>query len=250
MARIIVTGGGGSGATGPAGATGVTGATGAAGGAGINDVRWTRLAADGAASAEDDEFRDASINAKWARVDNAGHTGYVTWAEGGDSLGVITGVTQDAAAELHAYMQPLVLAVGDSISAHISAAGFASEFPMAGLIVANGNTYGAGLQIVMMFSDCSPSAAGVTLSQWSNYSTRDVAGDIAAPADTRGCHFKIKRGAANVWSFYTSADGVQWALQGTSTLALTPSHVGICATGWGTTTPHSFAFDYFRRQTG
>lgn len=222
---------------------------GGGGGSTIKDVRWTRLVTDGAASAQDDEFRDASIDAKWVRVDNAGHSGYVTWVEGGDSLTNIFGITADAAGEMHAYMQPCALAVGASISCHLSMIGAGALFPMAGLVIADGVTYGAGLQVVFDMDNFYGAEPGMGIEEWSGYNTRDVTQSFAMRG-VQPMHMKLFRDAADVYRGYISADGVQWVLIGSTTLALTPSHVGIFVTSWTATAKQSAAFDYFRRQTG
>lgn len=247
MARIIVTGGGGSGATGPAGATG---ATGAAGGAGISDVRWTRLVADGAASAQDDEFRDASIDGKWARVDTAGHTGYVTWLEGADSLNVIVGNTADAAAEVHAYVQAHAIAVGDSISCYVHMGGLATEFPLAGLIIADGTTVGAGKQVFFGCGDFNTSSTMLFNKSLTGYNAEAASTDYNGPTWNRGFHLKILRDAADVFRLYWSLEGVQWHEVGTRTLVMTPSHIGVAVSSYTSGVKHQFSFDYFRRQTG
>lgn len=216
---------------------------------GNNDVRWTRLASTGAATAQDDDFRDAAIDGKWARVDNAGHSGYVTWAEGGDSLSALFGITADAAGEVHAYMQAHALAVGDSISCHLSMLGAGAVFPMAGLIIADGVTYGAGLQVVFDMDNFYGAEPGMGIEEWSNYSSRDVTQSFAMRG-VQPMHMKLFRDAADVYRGYISHDGVQWVLMGSTTLALTPSHVGIFVTSWTSAARQNAAFDYFRRQTG
>lgn len=223
---------------------------GGGGGTGANlDVRWTRLASDGSASAQDDEFRNASIDPKWVRVDNAGHSGYTTWVEGGDSLTSIFGITADAAGELHAYMQPYALAVGESISCHLGMTGQGGVFPMAGLIIADGVTYGAGLQVVFDMDNFYGAEPGFGIEEWSGYNTRDVNQSMPMRSAIPQ-HMKLFRDAADVYRAYCSVDGVQWALLGSTTLALTPSHVGVFVTSWTTGIKQSAAFDYFRRQTG
>lgn len=214
------------------------------------DARWTRLASDGAASAQDDEFRDASIDVKWTRVDTGGHAGYVTWLEGADSLNVIVGNTADATAEFHAYMQAHALAIGDSISCHIDMGGEATQYPLAALVVADGITVGAGKQVIFGTGDFNTSSTMLFNKSVTGYNTEAASTDYNGPTWNRGFHLKILRDVADVFRLYWSLEGVQWYEVGTRTLVMTPSHVGIAVSSYTSGVKHQFAYDYFRRQTG
>lgn len=227
----------------------IRGASGGGGGGGsIKDVRWVRLISDGDPSVQDDEFRAGVLDPKWVRVDaNASH---VTWAEGGDSLCVITGVVADAASELHAQVQAHALAVGDSIQCHWRSGGPNGEYHMSGIIVADGITPGAGNQINLMGVETNNIQVGIACAEWTGYNTRTSIIDVTGTTFMWDYHLKILRDAANVWRFYWSLEGVQWYSLGSVTNALVPSHIGLCCTSWGSSVKHQNAFDYFRRQTG
>ena len=129
----------------------VISATGGGGGGGtvIKDRRWT----PGPAETSIDEFNDDTLSAAWVRVDQSGTAGRVTWNEEADVLAPLN-TGGDASAELHALVQPLsgiggAMAIGDAFITAAALPAATSGNSFSGLILADGNTYGAGSQIAV-----------------------------------------------------------------------------------------------------
>lgn len=207
------------------------------------DRRWVR---GSTANALDDEFRDGAIDGSWTRVDDAGHSGYVTWTEAGDSLSLLLGNSADAAAELHAYLKADAMSIGDYIQCHIVGGGESSNFPIAGLIISNGTTYGAGKQAFFGYFMSAGAAYSLSRAEWSGFSTRDAFTDTASTYFGEQLHIRLKYSAANTFEYYYSPDGISWILIGSRSITLTPSHVGIAGSSYGSSTKFVFSFDYFR----
>ena len=226
----------------PDGAGGVAWAAGG-GGSTIYDRRWSR---GSTADSHDDEFNNDSIDGKWSRVDNSGHSGYVTWTEAGDSLSLLLGNSADASAELHAYLQSYAMSIGDYIQCHIYGGGKQSDFPVAGLIIANGNTYGAGVQAYFPLFLSGSAAYNLSISEWAGFNSRTAFTENSTSFFGNQMHMRLKYSAANTFEYYHSPDGISWTLIGTRTITMTPTYIGIAGSTYGGGTPFVFAFDYFR----
>jgi hypothetical protein len=234
---------------------GVHWATPSGGGGGTtgNDRRWTV----GAAEASVDEFDNASIGGSWVRVDKTGTSGNVAWAEDADVLTVTTGAGTDTAGDFHALMLPLSaaggsLAAGDAFIAALRLASTGSNYIFGGLCFADGVTFGAGLQ-VMATAHAGGSSSQDTLRSFANYST-----STNTIVDTfTGVVLGVLRYerlvflGSNVWRRDYSVDGVAW-IKGVTTLtyAVTPTHVGLLASSWGTSTRGAVSYELLRRVSG
>lgn len=218
-------------------------ATPSGGGTTINDRRWVR---GSTANALDDEFNSGSLSGSWSRVDNTGRTGGATWTVAGDSLSVkLNG--GDAAGELHGLVQSYAMAVGDTIQCHIMGRGPSSNYPFAGLIVADGNTYGSGQQITHQLWVATSAFDDMVEANWSGWNTRTAFSDSTYQGYGLDLHIKILRDTSNVWRHYVSPDAISWVeLANARTLSMTPAYVGFAAGSWTSSTPFVFAFDYFR----
>jgi hypothetical protein len=209
----------------------------------INDRRWSR---GSPANSLDDEFNDGSINGSWGRVDNSGHDGYVTWTESGDSLSLLLGNTADAAAELHAYLKSYAMSIGDYIQCHIVGGGKSQDYPLAGLIITDGNTYGAGAQAFFPYFQTNGAPYDLSPSEWSGFNNRVAFTDNNSSYFGTACHLRLKYDASNSFKYYHSPDGISWTLIGTRSITLTPTHIGVAGSTYGGSTPYVFSFDYFR----
>lgn len=208
----------------------------------IQDRSWVR---GSTANAKDDEFNNGSIDASWSRVDNPGNAGLATWAESGDSLSLLLN-GGDAAAELHAYVKPYAMQVGDYIQCKMTGGGAVSNFPNAGLIIANGNTYGSGSQAFFNYFLSAAAVNELSCSEWSGFNNRvDFIGS-ASPYFGLSMHMRLKYSAANTFEYYYSPDGISWILSTSRTITMTPSHIGIAGSTYSGSTPFIFSFDYFR----
>ena len=226
------------------------------GGSSIKDERWQ--SPSGATSV--DEFNDASLDAAWVRVDGANApAANVTWAEGGDTLSAKQ-TAVDTGNAFHALLRPLsgmggALAIGDGISTSLRIFGKRGEsFCISGLVLADGDTYGSGTQVLTESYYDASSAANY------NNSTGGYTNFTASGAGTGGGVFQMTIGGptfqrlvylgSNQWRGDRSPDGVQWINGTVLTLAFTPTYAGLYTRKPGTGNPHITTFEFLRRVSG
>lgn len=193
-----------------------------------------------------DEFRDSSLGGAWTRVDAVGGTGRLIWTEDADvlSASIIGG---DTGGELHAMMIPLAgfggtVNVGDYFYTHLRHIR-SGNFLGGGIILADGITYGAGNQIAAnLLNDSTVQARAFT-----NYSTAGTVGTSGAAILGSVTFLRLILTAANTWRADFSPDGVTWRNAGTVAKTLTPTHVGVYGTSFGTATSGVVPFEMLRR---
>jgi len=221
-------------------------------GAVSKDVRWWNPAAT--PHAQDREFRSDADLTGAIRVDNstsnAAAQARSVWGRAGDSLYVENNgtVTTDAAGEMHAYLWPYALAVGESLQGNVVLNGIQQSYAWAGIVVTDGVTYGSGTQIFWSHWHATDLEGNLQDAIWTGYNTRSAFTDRsrALVYGAQPMHFKLKRSATSTWEYYISADGLIWTLVSTRTQALTPSHIGFATGMWGSAAKHAFSFDYLR----
>lgn len=250
---------GATGATGPAGATGATGATGPAGatgssgtGTGISrDRRWNVAAAE----TSYDEFTGAGPAAAYVRVDDTGGAGRLTWAQVDDQL-LSTNTSGDTAAQFSALMRPLsgvggALAAGDAFITCLTISSTGANYAFGGLVFADGVAFGAGIQVVAT-SHYGGSSQQHILRSYTGYTTNVSNVDaLAGVLIGRPFFIRLVYLGANVWRRDLSEDGILWRKgAATLTLAVTPTHVGVLNTSFGTATPNQVSYEFLRRVSG
>lgn len=192
--------------------------------------------------ANDDEFDNGSFTG-WTAVNSGSNTPTVTETNHVASLSLPGG---HAAAELAAYVKTATPSVGDYVECVVRGAGLAQNFNVAGVLMADGSTYGAGQQAVFHYS---PAEEKYVLSDFSGYNTQDVfngfnAASIAAAADT---YLRLKYSAANTFRGFVSPDGVSWIdVTGPISITLSPTVIGFYVSTWGGTNPFVWSFRYFK----
>ena len=195
-----------------------------------------------------DEFDDASLDAAWTRVDASGGTGRATWTEAAGCLSLLQDGTSasDSAAELHGLVRSYALSVGEYIETHLSWAGKDDNYPMAGLVIADGATFNAGTQV--FGGSYRATSAGLNqIAAWTNWSTRGTYTDNGGPGNAIAAYLRLKRTATSDYALYTSPDGVSWARINTRTgVSFTPAYVGFACSLWGAAVQFAWSFGYFR----
>lgn len=237
---------GADGAPGPAGATGAAGPTGAAGSGGGNDRRWHI----GSGETSIDEFDDADPG--WARVDSATGVARATWSASADGDKLSCALAGgDGANELHGLVRPLsgvggALAVGDGFVTAMAVLNSAA-WGFGGLVLADGNTYGAGNQVLGAFlNDRSLSSRPFT-----NWSTQGGSNTSMASSWGALLFLRLAMIAANTWRLDVSPNGEVWIPGGATTAkVMAATHVGLFGTSFGTSTKTVLSFEYFRRVSG
>lgn len=210
-----------------------------------DEPAWGDVAArrSTAANVADDEFNDASIDAAWVHVDNGVHV--ATWTESASLLSVAN-PADDASAEVHALVKPATIPIGTKIETAIRMLSQAQNWPIAGLIFANGSTYGAGIQVA-----CGYSIDGLyQISERTGYNATSATQFVAADPEARlypQLFMRLTYVAANTWRSEFSPDGVSWLnLIGDQTLSMTPSRFGVFSSGNTAAAAFVASFEYFR----
>lgn len=226
----------------------------AGGGSTNNDRRWSV----GPGETSVDEFNDASISASFVPVNKTGTTANIAWTEAADVLSVATGLGTDTTGDFHALMLPLTsaggsLVAGDAFETALIIGSTGTNYTFGGLCFANGATFGAGAQVAAVIHWGSTSQQD-TLRSYTNYSSATGGSviDTFTSVALGGLRYtRLVYLGANVWRRDLSFDGVTW-IKGpnTLTLAITPTHVGLLASSWGTSTKGSISYQFLRRVSG
>lgn len=212
--------------------------------AGNNDVRWTPLADSDFMK----EFRDVADLTGAVRVDkDAGAVSRMVVNQGGDSLSVLLdgATTQDVAGEMHGYVWPRALAVGESLQAHILDGGPSYNYSWLGPVVSDGVIYGSGNQV--FFPLWSGGAApNPQDGLWTGWNTRAAFADRGDGGFLHTPYMRIRRATSNTWAYEISTDGKTWITLNTRTLTMTPTHIGLGAGQWGGTGKRIYSIDHLR----
>jgi hypothetical protein len=230
-----------------------SGGGGGGGGSTVQDPRWTNP--DSTPHAQDREFRSDSDLTGFVRVDNSTNNAQAqarsTWSRASDSLHVWNDGSlghTDAAGEMHGYMWPYALAVGEALQGHIVLNGIQQAYAWAGICVSDGVTFASGTQILWSHWHATDLEGNLQDGIWTGWNTRSAFTDRsrALTYGTNPLHFRLVRDTSNVWRYQVSSDAKNWTEVATRTQALTTSHIGFATGMWGSSSKHGFAFDYLR----
>lgn len=198
-----------------------------------------------------DEFNDSSLDVAWTRIDRAGNSGNVAWAEGGDVLSV-TSTATDNNAELHCLVKslggasfPLTI---ETATRHF--APYALNYQMLGLVLSDGTSFGSGSQIISM----PYTYTGIADMQ---LSFRSHAGFNTGVTTFGGADYmmwgsvlyqRIVWSAANSFEAFYSPNGVQWLRipDTVNNYTFAPTHAGLLISHWGFGRRSIGTFEYFR----
>lgn len=202
-----------------------------------------------------DEFNDDTRDAAYTEVYPSGRSVAVAWTEGGDiqSAALAGG---GASGDLQALMRPLgtALAVGDAIITAVDVmSNVNNNYTMAGIVLSDGVTAGAGSQLVAWYYSSNPANLAMTTSLWSytNFgSATNLTADTPPGEYGRLVYMRLVRLSSTTWRLDYSPNGVSWVLGTAATLAITPTHVGVGATSFGTATKGYASFEFLRRVSG
>ena len=218
------------------------------------DRRWSV----GSSETSIDEFNDDSLDAAWVRVDGTGAaSGNCTWVEGADVLS-LKHEGGDTAAAVHGLVRPLsglggAPSVGDAYVTCLTLFGQVGvSYVMGGIILSDGTTHGSGNQVFGLFySETGTSRQDSETRHHTNWTT---AGGVSTTLYTTGMvrtFARLVKLASDTWRTDVSPDGVQWLTGlGTVTKVITPTHVGLLASSWGTSTKGVTSYEFLRKVTG
>jgi len=223
-------------------------ATPAAGSGGVPE-RW--CTPNGADEGYDDEFDDGSIDGDWVAVDVSGKVN--SWYEPTGLKGLsVSSPSGKGGMDLSGILRPLdALAAPLYIETALKIQGRGFNFPGAGLIFADGVTWGAGVQVNVTYIS---SSNIINLARHANYDTRSAYQDINGHAYAKQdrIYMRLYWSAANTFSTYISPDGVVWFLLHSAVAhTVTPTHFGLALTSHDSSDyPYGANFAYFRARAG
>jgi hypothetical protein len=215
-------------------------ATGGGGGGGLDPQ--TAIYPTFTVGANDDEFDDASFSG-WTAVNDGSNVPTITETNNVCSISVPGG---HAAADLAAYMKTVTPAANDYIEMAFRGAGRTQNHNICGLIMADGSTYTAGVQVLFYFS---ANENSWPLTRHTGYNTQGTfTGHTCQTSATMSDMFlRLKYEGSNNWSGWASADGVSWFnATGTIAYTLTPTRIGFFVSSWGGSLPFGWSLRYFR----
>lgn len=194
------------------------------------------------AHAADDEFDDSSLHGDWIVVEDTSPN--VTVTEDGSVLSVFH-PGGDGTEELHAIVRPFSPAGDFQIETALRIGGVSQNHQIAGLIAADGATYGAGGQVM---GDRNLASSVVDWRSMDNYNSNVSATANGYRSQGEWMFLRLEyTSSTGVWQVRMSPDGVSWTNHTTTlTRALTVSHVGLAVSTWGGAGQQVFTFEYFR----
>lgn len=197
-------------------------------------------------SGDDDEFDNESFSG-WTAVNGGSNNPTITELNDCASFVLPGG---DSGLAQHAYMKARTVSANDWIEACVRGTGKAQNYPMFGVIFADGNTYGAGNQVGTFIAIAESLWYSISLT---NYQSLNANSNYGMQANTtRGDYFiRIKYEGSNNWSSWISPDGISWTnISGTLSRTMTPTHAGFTMTSFGSTTPFIWSVRYIRFGNG
>lgn len=198
----------------------------------------------------DDEFNDGAIAAAWAAVDVAGKAN--TWYEISGIKGLSVSVpAAQGATKITGLLRSLS---GMSAPCYIETAFrlFSQDqnYPIGGLIFADGVTVGSGSQIRFSYGHVENKVEyGVHTGYNAQASNANYALSVAQLGNW--IYLRMHWSAANAFSLYASGDGVVWIKLADVTPTITPTHFGLMMGSFESTTyGYAGQYSYFRARAG
>jgi len=219
----------------------------------------TTLNVSGAASGLDARssvyppFTPSGVDCEFAGSDLAAFTavnngnGLATATETNDLVSFLVGTSTSP---MQAFVKATTVSANDIIEVCFRGAGRLANFHAFGLIMADGDTFGAGSQVLFWFFPVLGTTA-YQLAIYTNYTTQGTNSTFSVAQNTNADLFlRLKYEGSNNWSGWTSPDGVSWAnVTGTLSRTMTPTHVGFVFTTGGATTQFAWSARFFRKTT-
>lgn len=213
----------------------------------IKDRRW----ALGPGQTTIDEFEEEAVDGAWVRVDSAGEASHLTYTESGGVLSMLHTGT-DSTSEMHGLVQPIgSFGIGDTLeTAILGPWGVGQDYPMCGLVLADGTTPGAGTQVIctVWYSSGFRSIGIRHETNW-NVDAGGSVDQIVGPS-TWGAwmYLRLTWDAVNSFTWAWSMDGVSWITYGAFAVTMTPTHLGLMFSSWGASNTIGASVEYVRKQ--
>lgn len=162
----------------------------------------------------------------------------------------------DATAEMHGIVWPFAPAGSFYLEAGWRAMFANTNYFIAGLVAANGATYGAGAQRwVSTTWSSAPNFDLRDMTNWNAQAAVSSGGGVITSFDPNVVmpvlYGRLTYNAATgEWQSFISPDGVSWLLVTTRTSALTVTHVGFALSTWGGVQAAVLSLEYFAAYDG
>lgn len=202
---------------------------------------------DDSLSADDDNFDDESFTG-WTAV--AGSPALTSTTEKSHRFNVVV-PNGTAAAQLYAWVKPKTApGAGDYIQVGFHDDGLPAGFPLAGVLFADGATYGSGNQEAFWMSSTEDK---LYIGRHTGYNTSTTNASTVRHTGFNKYivnHLRLIWSSANTYHGDFSLDGISWirAFSGSTSASFTPTHAGFFCTPWGSGGggARQFSFTYFR----
>ena len=195
--------------------------------------------------ANDDEFDDGNFSG-WTAVNSGSQVPTVTET---NHVASILHPGGGASQYLWAYMKAYTMQTNDYIEMAFRFGGVSQAYNRAGLILADGVTFGAGSQI-----HWAPSffQSIMSANSYTNYSVDGGGTSVNVPylasIGNSVIFLRFKYEGSNHFRGYTSSDGISWvAMTAQLTRTLTPTYIGMFLTSYGGTAPLVASVHYFKQ---
>lgn len=216
----------------------------ASGGGGWNDVILTPPSSP---SSYNDEFDDESLDANWTKVDVPSYAQTYT-----EQNGVMSVLCHDRGVVCAALLKSFTgLTPPVTIETAFRLMANDANFPSAGLIFSEGETYGSGSkkQITAMHGYTATGIQNLLLGEWTDFATRNSLSEKACGSGPKPFYYiRLIWVSTNTFRVQISPDGVTW-MQPLADFSKTcaPDHFGLAMTGSDNNGDDFIStFEYFR----
>lgn len=182
-------------------------------------------------SADDDEFDDESFNG-WTEVAT---TPALTKTEQSHHMNFLI-PTGTAAAQFYGYMKAKAPSAGNWVQAGFRFSSAAPSYPMAGVMIADGATYGAGKQTILRWSPVERTYALSGFTNYNNFANAAASqGGIEGHYAEAAIHLRLTWLGSNNYDGHVSLNGVHWLklFSSVGVGTMTPTHMGFGVSSWG-----------------
>lgn len=184
-------------------------------------------------SVDDDDFDDESFSGSWTILQG---TPNVTITERNHRASILI-PNGSAAAQQYGFMKAKTPSSGDYVQAAFQTGGGSGQFPIPGVMLADGATYGSGNQMSFGYSLNENSFFLRHFTGYNTYGGHDVSGSSQNAYFWPTMHLRIRWISSDHYTCECSPDGVSWAVvfsnQSNSGMSSTPSYMGFNLTSWG-----------------
>lgn len=195
-------------------------------------------------SVDDDDFDDENFSG-WTTVQTTPNS---TFTESNHRLSILMPGSQ-ATAQITGVVKAKVPSAGDWIQTGVIWGGNVANYPLYGLVISNGATYGSGHQVFLLWSQ---QEKLFYISPWDGWNANGGTGTALStdyPKCSMALHFRLVWQSNDHYDGYISPDGISWA-KCWNNLNIgsvgTPTHMGMMMSSWDSASKAVASFSYCR----